>query len=115
MAPGAPAAAVVADAEPDDVAMLDGNTIEVAWPQTRDGVEKMRTRVGTVYYRPKQQRNRFENVYLIEFERRPGTPRTAKGPRLRKTRWEKLRPSRAQVCGAALDRAPEACGCEVDA
>ena len=91
MAPGAPAAAVVAEAEPDDVAMLDGNTIEVAWPQTRDGVEKMRTRVGTVYYRPKQQRNRFENVYLIEFERRPGTPRTAKGPRLRKTSWKKLR------------------------
>ncbi|EOD31288.1 hypothetical protein EMIHUDRAFT_232051 [Emiliania huxleyi CCMP1516] len=91
MAPDVPAAAIVAEAEPDDVAMLDGNTIEVAWPQTRECVTKMRKRVGTVRYRPKQQRNRFENVYLIEFERRPGTPRTAKGPRLRKTRWEKLR------------------------
>ena len=92
MAPGALAAAVVADAEPDDVAMLDGNTIEIMWPQTtRKNVAKMRKNVGTVRYRPAQQRNRFENGYLVEFERRPGTPRTAKGPRLRKTRWEKLR------------------------
>ena len=91
MAPGAPAAAVVADAEPDDVAMLDGNTIEVLWPQTRGKVTKMRKRVGKVRYRPTQQRNRPENAYLVEFQRRPGTPRTAKGPRLRKTRWEKLR------------------------
>ena len=89
MAPGAPAAAIVAEAEPDDVAMLDGNTIEVMWPQTtRKNVAKMRKRVGTVRYWP---RNRPENVFLVEFERRPGTPRTAKGPRLRKTRWEKLR------------------------
>ena len=91
MAPGAPAAAVVAEAEPDDVAMLDGNTIEVMWPQTRKNVAKMRKRMGTVWYRPKQQRNRPENVNLVEFQRRPGTPRTAKGPRLRKTSWKKLR------------------------
>ena len=92
MAPGAPAAAIVAEAEPDDVAMLDGNTIEVVWPQTtRNNVIKMRKRMGTVRYRPTQQRNRPENVYVVEFERRHGTPRTAKGPRLRKTRWEKLR------------------------
>ena len=46
----APAAAnVAADADLGDVAMLDGNTIKVFWPQTRDdGVTKMRERLGTV-------------------------------------------------------------------
>jgi len=50
MARSAPAAAnVAADADLGDVAMLDGNTIKVFWPQTRDdGVTKMRERLGTV-------------------------------------------------------------------
>ena len=52
MARSAPAAAnVAAGADLGDVhvAMLDGNTIKVFWPQTRDdGVTKMRERLGTV-------------------------------------------------------------------
>ena len=73
----------------DDVAMLDGNRIEVEWPQTRPGKgTRPRTRIGTVRHLPKQERHTQENVYLVEFERRAKT--AAKGVRLRKTSWAKL-------------------------
>ena len=85
----------------DDVAMLDGNTIEIEWPQTRPGKgTRFRRRVGTVRHTPKQVRKNHENVYLVEFVRREGTPRTKRGARLRKTSWMAVSKRKYRVLSA---------------
>ena len=78
----------------DDVAMLDGNTIAIEWPQTREGKgTRFRKRVGIVRHRPKQSRQKHENVYLVEFERRD----PSRGLRLRKTAWAQISKRKYQV------------------
>lgn len=73
-----------------DPLLLNGNTIRIKWGNYTTGERRLRWRTGTVRYRPQQGRNASQRVYLVEFQRRPNTPRMAKGPRLRKMRPEKL-------------------------
>ena len=87
----------------DDVAMLDGNTIAIEWPQTREGKgTRFRKRVGIVRHRPKQSRQKHENVYLVEFERRD----PSRGLRLRKTSWAQVSKRKYQVMSSTTPTKP---------
>ena len=87
----------------DDIAMLDGNTIAIEWPQTREGKgTRFRKRVGIVRHRPKQSRQKHNNVYLVEFERRD----PLRGLRLRKTSWAQMSKRKYQVISSTTPTKP---------
>ena len=104
---GAPATLSETAVDPllDDKARLDGNRIEIAWPQTRPGEgTRLRVRIGTVRYRPNQERHKQGTIYLVEFERSAKT--ASKGLRLRKTNWAKLKDRKYRVLAASTPIKP---------
>jgi hypothetical protein len=96
---------IASKAELEDVPMLDGNRIRILWPQTRPGQEtRFRERLGTVRFRPQQERRRRDNVYAIEFDRRAKTAH--KGLRIRKICWKRIRKRNYQVLSSACLQKP---------